>query len=167
MKRLAASAAAERKEFDGQPTVEADESRFDTMCEALSERPCAFLDSASKCLIHDRRPQPCRLMGAAWGLGVAQFELECPIDLTGEDARVVFDLDTHEDAIARIESRLPALPTGASRTTLAAGLDALLRGELAQGSLGVLPSGVKDHPGAREVVSGRALTRRDPSESWG
>jgi hypothetical protein len=44
------------------------------------------------------------------------------------DARVVFDLDTHEDAIARVESRLPELPTGDSRTTLASGLDALLRG---------------------------------------
>ncbi|MFT6399945.1 MAG: Fe-S-cluster containining protein [Bradymonadia bacterium] len=128
MSRIAESAKEERAYFGSLPTVDADESRFDAMCDSLSERACVFLDSGNRCTIYDRRPQPCRLMGASWGIGAAQFELDCPIDLTGGDARVVFDLDTHEDAIARVESRLPELPTGDSRTTLASGLDALLRG---------------------------------------
>lgn len=127
MSRLAAAAIGEAATFGALPLVDSDEARFDEMCDALATVECAFLDDGQLCSIYERRPQPCRLMGASWGIRSVQFELECPIDLTGDDARVVLDLDTHEDAIARVESRLPKLPTGDSRTTLASGLNALLR----------------------------------------
>ena len=127
MGAIATNSREERALFAGQtPTVEAGEAAFDRMCDALAHLPCPFLHDEA-CSIYDDRPQPCRLTGAGWGIGAVHLELECPIDLTTDEPRVALDVDGHELAVARHESRLPALPGGINRSTLASALDAVLR----------------------------------------
>lgn len=127
MRRIAANSAAERTgNGDVAPSVERDELAFDEMCSALAHMECPFLRDA-RCVIYEDRPQPCRLVGAAWGVGTTQLELGCPIDLTDGEPRIAFDPEGHELAIARHEARTPAPPGWHGRTTLASGLDALLR----------------------------------------
>jgi Fe-S-cluster containining protein len=126
MGAIAESSSQERALFGAIPMVEVDESAFDRMSADLADRPCPFLHEGA-CAIYDDRPQSCRLIGANWGIGTTQLEFECPIDLTTDEPRVVLAVEGHELAIARHESRLPELPGGIGRTTLASGLDALLR----------------------------------------
>ncbi len=66
----------------GPPWALADlgEERFDTMTEALADRPCPLLDDAGRCRVYAFRPLVCRVMGLPMmtASGVT-LENACPI----------------------------------------------------------------------------------------
>lgn len=114
--------------LDETPSVEAvGEEAFDAFCDALVDQPCPLLE-AGACVLYDARPEPCRWRGATWVDGADELEMGCPVGLN--DAAPVARgawIDVSE-RVARLESRSYAAVNDArERTTIALGLDALLR----------------------------------------
>ncbi len=131
LKRLADTANAQRTALGisqlASPAVEdVGEEAFDAMCESAADAPCPFLED-SACLVYDHRPQPCRLTGATWGEQAVELDMSCPIDLTDGIPRIAKNLDEVEDAIARLELRIEVPTIGSGRTSIAMGVDAVLR----------------------------------------
>lgn len=133
LERIRDAAARQRAvlDLDARDPVELDaigEEAFDAMCDALADAPCPFLDEVSQtCVAHAMRPQPCRLRGAQWALEGDVLDFSCPIDLTEGHPVVSTDVLDLNDRLARLEVRAHVEGLPADRTTIALGLDRLLR----------------------------------------
>lgn len=126
MTRVTERAAAEREALkvpaDGPIIVDELGDAFDAMCDAHLDAPCVFLEDGA-CVVYDDRPEPCRLTGANW----ESLEMPCPISLTDGHPTIALDIDEMGEAIARLETRLSLPVAGQGRTTIALGVDAVLR----------------------------------------
>ena len=130
-RRIAVDARRQRERLglgvEADPTISSvGEDDFDAMCEAFADHPCPFL-SEGECSVYPYRPEPCRLQGLAIRFGDEELELECPIDLTGDIAAVRYDLPDLHDRVARLEARVRTPGVAGDRTTIALGIDAIIR----------------------------------------
>lgn len=105
------------------------ESRFDALVGAMAGEPCPALDSEGRCLIYERRPMICRMMGLGMRTGSgAGLANGCPIqddfpayrDLPLQE----FDLESWEEeerwALEAAGSELfPEAPNPEFETTIA------------------------------------------------
>jgi Fe-S-cluster containining protein len=105
------------------------ESRFDALVDAQAGEPCPALDSGGRCLIYERRPMICRMMGLGMrtesGAGLANG---CPIQDDFPAYRELplqeFDLESWEEeerlALEAAGSELfPEAPNPEFETTIA------------------------------------------------
>lgn len=132
--RVAGAAAAQRAWLGehvpstATPSLERlGEDRFDAMCDALVAAPCPLLDEGT-CLVYEARPEACRYRGATWEDDGEVLEMGCPEGWNDEapPARGLW-IDV-SGRVARLERRsYAAVNEQRERTTLALGLDALLR----------------------------------------
>jgi Fe-S-cluster containining protein len=103
------------------------EDAFDAMCDAVGDTRCPLLVDGT-CAIPNERPQPCRMRGAVWQLANGDtVDLRCAADESRPSAPVAFDLGAFEETAALFDRGLELPEVGTSRTTIASGIDAVLR----------------------------------------
>lgn len=101
---------------------------LDATCDMLVDAPCPLLDEEKqRCLVYNARPQPCRLRGARWQCGQDELDFSCPIGLTDGHALIPLDIIRVNDRFAQLEARANLRGLPRDRTTIALGLDKLLR----------------------------------------
>ena len=108
------------------------EDAFDDYCDDDDDHPCPILDPLTQtCALPDYRPEPCRFRGARWRDGEHELDLACPAG-EGPSVTVVFAWIDVSARLARL-SELSRDQRTQGRTTIALGLDALLRSRRAAG----------------------------------
>lgn len=111
----------------GVPTLDAlGEDAFDDLCDTLADVPCPMLENDA-CIVHPYRPQACVMTGAVWASATEAIDLACPIGLTDGFAHLNVRVGELQEAIARVEKSAELPGVGRSRTTIAGGVDAVLR----------------------------------------
>lgn len=129
LRRVRDVAEAERNAAQTSTTLTLDalgEDTFDDLCDALANVPCPMLEDGV-CVVHPYRPQACIMTGAVWASATEAIDLACPIGLTDGFAHLNVRVGELQEAVARVEKRAELPIVGRARTTIAGGLDAVLR----------------------------------------